>query len=206
LYDLLENEVAPRFYDVDGEKLPARWIEMVRHTLKSLGPKVLASRMVHDYVVDLYSPTAFGARQVEAAQGSAAELADWKAKVRETWPRVRIEHVESSGVSDAPARGSVLTVRVYASLGDLDPSEVDVQVVHGKVAGDDQLRDPQVAHLAHAEVYEAGRHRFEGDVALDQTGPFGYTVRILPSHPLLANPAEVGLIAWPVDVNAADLD
>ena len=50
LYDLLENEVAPRFYDVDGEKLPARWIEMVRHTLKSLGPKVLASRMVHDYV------------------------------------------------------------------------------------------------------------------------------------------------------------
>ena len=36
-------------------------------------------------------------------QGTAAELADWKAKVRETWPRVRIEHVESSGVSDAPA-------------------------------------------------------------------------------------------------------
>ncbi len=206
LYDLLENEVAPRFYDVDGEKLPARWIEMVRHTLKSLGPKVLASRMVHDYVVDLYAPTAVGARRVEADQGTAAELADWKAKVRETWPRVRIEHVESSGVSDAPARGSVLTVRVYASLGDLDASEADVQVVHGRVAGDDQLRDPQIAHLAHAEAYEAGRHRFEGEVPLDQTGPFGYTVRILPSHPLLANPAEVGLIAWPVDVNAADLD
>ena len=100
----------------------------------------------------------------------------------------------------------MLTVRVYASLGDLDASEVDVQVVHGRVAGDDQLRDPQVAHLAHAEAYEAGRHRFEGEVPLDHTGPFGYTVRILPSHPLLANPAEVGLIAWPVDVNAADLD
>ena len=94
LYDLLENEVAPRFYDVDGEKLPARWIEMVRHTLKSLGPKVLASRMVHDYVVDLYAPTASvpgGSRR----PGAAAELADWKAKVREpgrgsgssTWSR-----------------------------------------------------------------------------------------------------------------------
>ncbi len=206
LYELLENEVAPRFYDVDVDKLPTRWIEMVRHTLKSLGPKVLASRMVHDYVVELYTPAAEGARRVEADADSATALAAWKAKVRAAWPRVRIEHVESSGVSDAPARGSSLTVRVYASLGDLAPEDLDVQVVYGRVAGDDQLRDPQVANLAHAEVYEAGRHRFEGEVELDLTGPFGYTVRILPSHPLLANPAEVGLIAWPVDVNAAELD
>ena len=42
LYDLIENEVAPRFYDVDDDGVPTRWIEMVRHTLKSLGPKVLA--------------------------------------------------------------------------------------------------------------------------------------------------------------------
>ncbi|WP_336276113.1 hypothetical protein [Nocardioides sp. B-3] len=44
LYDLIENEVAPRFYDVDHEGVPTRWLEMVRHTLKSLGPKVLATR------------------------------------------------------------------------------------------------------------------------------------------------------------------
>ena len=200
LYDLLENEVAPRFYDVNGDHLPARWIEMVRHTLKSLGPKVLATRMVRDYVVDLYTPAALGTRRVEADPSASTELATWKARVRAAWPHVRIEHVESSGVSDAPALGSTLIVKVYASLGDLDPSEVDVQVVHGRVAGDDQLHDSQVASLAHAEAYEAGRHRFEGEVALDHTGPFGYTVRILPSHRLLASPADVGLIAWPVDV------
>ena len=107
LYDLIENEVAPRFYDVDGEKLPARWIEMVRHTLKSLGPKVLASRMVRDYVHQLYTPAAVGARRVDGRRRRpAAELAAWKARVREAWPQVRIEHVESSGVSDAPALGS----------------------------------------------------------------------------------------------------
>jgi starch phosphorylase len=47
--------------------------------------------------------------------------------------------------------------------------------------------------LSHAESYEGGRHRFEGDVKLERTGPFGYTVRICPSHPLLANAAELGL-------------
>ena len=39
LYDLIEDEVAPRFYDLDEDELPLRWIEMVRHTLKSLGPE-----------------------------------------------------------------------------------------------------------------------------------------------------------------------
>ena len=70
--------------------------------------------------------------------------------------------------------------------------------------GDDQLREPAVASLEHAETYEGGRHRYEAAVDLDQTGPFGYTVRILPTHPLLVSSAEVGLVAWPADVNLAE--
>jgi glycogen phosphorylase len=201
LYDLLENEVAPRFYRVDGDPLPSRWLEMVRHTLKSLGPKVLASRMVRDYVRQLYSPAASASRRIVGDPSAAARLASWKSGVRAAWPHVRIEHVESTGVSDAPALGQTLTVRVFASLGDLSPADVDVQVVHGRVAGDDELRDGSVASLAHAEAYEGGRHRFEADIPLDHTGAFGYTVRILPRHELLASSADVGVIAWPVDVN-----
>ena len=39
---------------------------MLRHTLKSLGPKVLASRMVRDYVHQLYTPAALGSRRITA--------------------------------------------------------------------------------------------------------------------------------------------
>src|SRR5260370_40126531 len=49
LYELIEKSVAPRFYDRDAAGVPTRWGQMVRHTLKTLGPKVLASRMVTDY-------------------------------------------------------------------------------------------------------------------------------------------------------------
>ncbi len=58
LYDLIEHEVADRFYDRAGDGLPRRWLEMVKHTLTSLGPKVLAGRMLRDYVVGLYLPAA----------------------------------------------------------------------------------------------------------------------------------------------------
>ncbi|MBA2445405.1 MAG: alpha-glucan family phosphorylase, partial [Nocardioidaceae bacterium] len=208
LYDLLELEVAPRFYDLDRRsgELPVRWIEMVRHTLKSLGPKVLASRMVRDYVHELYTPAAVASRRVLHDNRAVEDLADWKARVRAAWPHVRIEHVDSTGVSDSPSLGSTLAVKVYASLGTLTPDELDVQVVHGRVAGDDELREPQVASLTHAEAYEGGRHRFEAEVDLDHAGPFGYTVRIMPKNDLLASSAEVGLIAWPIDINESGWD
>jgi starch phosphorylase len=206
LYNLIEHEVAPRFYDCDADGLPTRWIEMTRNTLKSLGPKVLATRMVRDYVQDLYTPTAQSSRRLAAAPQAATELADWKAGVRRAWPQVRIEHVESSGIPDAPSQGATLTVRVYVALGELSPGDVDVQVVHGRVAGDDQLREPQVVSLAHAEADAGGQHRYESDIELETTGQFGYTVRILPSHELLVNAAEVGVIAWPIDVNTADMN
>ncbi|CAN5752335.1 glycosyltransferase family 1 protein [soil metagenome] len=197
LYDLIEHQVAARFYDVDGDGLPLHWLEMMRHTLKSLGPKVLATRMVRDYVVDLYAPAARTSRVLHADPDRAAELSQWKDRLRAGWTHVRIEHVEASGIGDAPEVGSTLSVSVWAALGELAPADVQVEVVHGAVRGDDALERSQSAVLGHAESYEGGRHRFSGEVKLETTGSFGYTVRVLPSHELLTSPAELGLIAVP---------
>jgi starch phosphorylase len=194
LYDLIEKDVAPRFYDLDADGLPVRWIEMVRHTLKSLGPKVLSSRMVRDYVEQLYEPSAVSSRQMNDSYEGAAELAAWKARVTAGWGEVRIDHVETEGVTDAPEIGGSFDLRVFVSLGSLSPEDVDVQVVHGRVRGEDQLVDTTVESLAHAESYEGGRHRFDAHVRLARTGPFGYTVRVLPRHRGLASPAELGLV------------
>jgi len=197
LYDLIEHQVAARFYDVDAAGLPLRWLEMMRHTLKSLGPKVLATRMVRDYVVDLYAPAARTGRVLHKSPDRAGELARWKGDVRSAWPHVHIEHVEAAGIGDTPEVGSTLSISVWAALGELTPGDVQVQVVHGAVRGDDALERMQTAVLGHVETYEGGRHRFAGEVKLETTGSFGYTARVLPSHPLLTSPAELGLIAVP---------
>jgi starch phosphorylase len=197
LYDLIENEVAPRFYDHDAEGVPMRWLEMVRHTLKSLGPKVLATRMVSDYVTQLYGPAATTARRLNSDYDGAARLAAWKQRIRTAWPAVRVEHVESEGVGDAPEVGATLTVQAYVSLGDLSPDDVDVQLVHGLVTSEDTLRNSQVDSLHAVESYEGDRHRFDGSVQLDRSGGFGYTVRIIPSSEFLISPAELGVVAVP---------
>ena len=69
--------------------------------------------------------------------------------------------------------------------------------MHGRSNGEDELVDTAVASLVLAESYEAGRHRFDGDVVLDHSGSFGYTVRVIPRNDLLTSPAELGVVALP---------
>jgi glycogen phosphorylase len=195
LYDLIENQVAPRYYDRGEDGLPDRWLEMVLHTLGTLGPKVLASRMVADYVEQLYLPAAAAGRAVVAEDfAGAKELAQFKARVSRAWASVRVDHVESSGVGDSPQVGEVLHVRAFLSLHGLGPQDVDVQVVHGRVSTSDELTGTAAVSLAHLETYEDGRHAFAGDLRLRRTGPFGYTVRVLPRHRFLASGVEQGLV------------
>ncbi|GAA5031913.1 alpha-glucan family phosphorylase [Actinopolymorpha pittospori] len=197
LYDLLENQVAPRFYDRDEHGLPRRWLEMVRHTLKSLGPKVLATRMFDDYVRQLYAPAAVSSRALNASFEGARQLAAWKRRVREAWHDVHVDHVESGGVGEGAEVGGSAGLRVFVSLGTLSPEDVDVQVLHGRVDDVDRLQNPSTLSLTPAESYEAGRYRYEGEVRFDRTGPVGYTVRILPHNDNLASAAELGLVEWP---------
>ncbi|MFD9422123.1 MULTISPECIES: alpha-glucan family phosphorylase [unclassified Streptomyces] len=201
LYALIEDRVAPRFYDRGGEGLPERWIEMVRRTLVTLGPKVLAGRMVREYVERLYAPAALARRAL--VPEAARELADWKARVRAAWPKVSVDHVEA--VTDTAAGGSAelgstLALRVRIALGGLDPDDVEVQVVAGRVDSGDAIADAQVFPLKPAGGHDLeGRRLYEGPLALDRTGPYGYTVRVLPAHALLASGAEPGLVALPTE-------
>ncbi|WP_340557822.1 alpha-glucan family phosphorylase [Streptomyces sp. GSL17-111] len=196
LYSVLEEQVTPCFYDH-----PDRWLEMIRRTLTRLGPKVLAERMVRDYTQRLYAPAAHAHRALDpAAEPSAsAGLAAWKDRVRTEWPQVRVDHVEAAGpASDSLELGGCLTLRVRVTLGGLEPGEVEVQAVTGRVDHNDTITDPETVVLKPAGRPDLGGSRlYEGELALDRTGPFGYTVRVLPTHPLLAGPTELGLAALP---------
>ena len=110
---------------------------------------------------------------------------------------MRVDHVEAGGVGDAPALGDTLQLRVFVSLGGLTPADVSVQVLHGQVDGEDRLVGPSVTELAATEQYEGGRWRYDATLALARAGSFGYTVRVLPSEPHLASPAEMNLVALP---------
>jgi starch phosphorylase len=196
-YELLEHQVAERFYARDDKGIPTQWVAMVRHTLKSLGPKVLATRMVSDYVYQLYAPAAIARAAMMADDFKAAkELAAWKSWVSGAWSDVAVRHVESLVEGD-PTLGGVLQLRAEVALSGLKSDDVLVQAVFGPVDGDNRLISTDCVTLAVADEKDRTGF-FVGDLPLSTAGPFGYTVRVLPKHDLLANPAELGLIALAV--------
>jgi len=195
LYDVLEQQVVPTFYDRDGEDVPRRWLEMVRHTLATLVPKVQATRMVADYVAHLYVPAAAaGATLAADDRAGAVALADWRARVRDAWPKVGVDHVDSSGVGTSPQVGDRLHVQAWVTLGELEPGDVEVQVLHGRVGPDDEIAELTVTALTLDDTDEPDRHGYSGDVELTATGPFGYTVRVVPRHEALTSVASAGLV------------
>src|SRR5271169_6304019 len=180
LYELLGKSVAPLFYERDADGVPQGWVERIRHTLRTLGPKVQAERMVREYVTALYVPAAASSRALADADGfgPARELAAWKKRVIEAWPQVRIEHVESEAPGSMGQRlGSALAVRVSVALGELTRDDVAVEVVYGRPDEDDEIVRPAYATLT-AEASQAADPaesavRYSGEVSLDRPGPFG---------------------------------
>jgi starch phosphorylase len=202
LYELLERSVAPKFYERDEHGVPPRWIEMVRHTLQTLGPKVLASRMVRDYVEQYYRPASQSLRRTvgvgadggRATFGPARELAAYRRRALQAWPKIHITDVDSTGLPDTPLLGSKLTLTATVQLAGLRPDEVVVQAVLGRVDDRDVLLDPVTVEMTHARTAGAGKEVFSTTTELPVAGAVGYTVRVLPNHPMLAAPSELGLV------------
>ncbi len=203
LYTLIENSVAPTFYARDEHDLPAGWIRLVKHTIRTLGPKVLATRMLAEYVQRLYMPAAQASRTMDLSDYALArDLSAWKKEIRLRWGGVQIEHVEADGVGHAVVLGSPITVRALIDLGELTPDHVVVETVFGRVDSDDRITKPEHAAMEAGVKVDANRWEYRLVVTLDKNGPFGYTVRVLPKHAGLATPYELGLQTVPVDVTA----
>jgi starch phosphorylase len=167
---------------------------MVRHTLTTLSPKVLASRMVIDYVEKLYAPAAASSRHMrDSGFAAARDLAGWRRRTVAAWPGVRVRYVDAQ-LEGGAELGSTLSLRAEVALNGLTPEDVQVEAVYGSVDVDDRLTERDTVHLKAAESVD-GTTYFTGQVPLQRIGAFGYTVRVLPAKDALASPAELGLVA-----------
>jgi len=192
LFELLEHQIVPLFYDRYGGPVPRRWVGRIKHNLKTIGPAVLATRMVRDYVEELYEPAAAAAEKVSSSGlASARELAAWKARVLSAWSDVKVEGVETpDGAVDL---GGELPVTAVVSLGSLGPDDVEVQLLHGPVGQNDEIAPASVEAM---QPDPGDASRWTASFTCDRTGRYGYTVRIVPSHADLTNPIDLGRIAW----------
>jgi len=199
LFGLLEREIVPLFYRRGADGVADDWVATMKANWSSLGPFVTAARMVRDYTTQLYEPAAASGRHALAdGAARARSLAGWKGWVRGAWPGVKVVDVE---IDTAPAyEGDVRHVRAHVQLGGLATNDVVVQVIHGGVDSTGSfVNHPQrLALLPTDDGSFEGSAVFEGSYAVGEAGPYGVTVRVMPSHPDLVSPVDLGVVAWAV--------
>jgi starch phosphorylase len=206
LFDILERQIVPLFYERYGGPVPRRWVRRIKASLRSLGPQVSASRMVRDYVEQMYEPAALRADALGASGGARAKaLAGWKQRILRAWPAVRVISVDTE--STLVDLGSSKKVEAVVALGQLDQRDVEVQLLHGPVGANEELQPAAVVTMDLVGLDEpaAGAgdggdgknlHRYAGSFACEQAGRYGFTVRVVPSNDDLRTFAEMGSVTW----------
>jgi len=197
LYDLLEGDVIPTFYDRGEDKLPRRWIDRMKTSIGNLCHYFNTHRMVREYTERFYLPAAERQGRLTAdGMALARSLAAWKERVRDQWSKVRVESVTADSLDDVQVNTEI-KAQAEVSLGALTPDDVSVELYVGLVDADGEITGARVIPMRPASDGDAGHYRFEvSSVACCRSGLHGFTVRALPRHPDLIAPFLPGLIVW----------
>jgi starch phosphorylase len=196
LYDLLEREIVPLFYQRGRDGLPREWIKMMKNCMKQIGHSMSSHRMLMDYSNKFYLPALKNYRRiVKDDYMEAKSLAAYFGRLSQAWDALKIVKIESN-FKPVMQRGDALTVTAFIDLGILRPEELRVELYHGTVSNQspdiEDARCVEMRHIGHEESINLFQVRIE----CENTGMQGHTVRILPKHEALVHPYRTGLIKW----------
>jgi len=195
LYNLLEKEVVPLFYQRGTNGIPRGWLARLKAGLKNLVPVYNSHRMVQEYVSRYYLPCS---RRYNALCGNKYEgskdLAKWRQKLMTSWQGVSVVEIASL---DGMERTVGAEVEVFAKvkLGSLSPEDVIVEAYFGRLNPDGNFAERATVPLSVVDSTD-GIITYGGKIPCRETGRFGYTVRVMPSHERLENRFAMGLVTW----------
>ncbi len=194
LYNLLENEIIPLYYERDKSDLPRGWIKMMKASIKSLAGYFNTHRMVREYTERFYLDAHRTGEKLSQDNGAPAkQLATWRDKVAAAWPQVRIQ--ADGEVPEEIHTGDGFPVKAYVTLGNLTPDDLTVQVVIGPLDSDFNIVEPHTQDMEFVEQKD-GTATYATEVQCTHSGRVGYAVRVLPHHDNLVHPYTPPLVTW----------
>lgn len=196
LYNLLEKEIIPLFYDRDGEGLPREWLNKMKKSIRLYSKTYNTHRMVQEYCTSFYVPAAeLYLRLRENNFRDVRELTAWKRKIKDAWLGIKIENVGDDRVHNMET-GDELTVSTVVSLGQLEPGDVNVEIYYGIVDSCGVLVEGKRTRLTSFENLGEGRYLYRGVIRCCRSGRQGYNIRVSPYHRDLAPLNFKELIVW----------
>jgi glycogen phosphorylase len=182
IYYLLEREIVPLFYAQAESGLSSDWARRMKDSMMNLTPRFDARRMVNEYDRQLYAAANENwSRMSQADFAEARQRAAWSRRVREIWPQVNF--IDMGPAPTGPVMsGKPVSVRANIRLAGLNPSDLRVECVIGRIGTSGGLEETEVVVLPNKSVVEPDVAIFEREIVPAQTGRLGYALRVSPNH------------------------
>ena len=197
LYDLLEHDVVPTYYDNRGaDRIPRKWVDRMKADVDSLCHFVNTHRMVSDYVEEYYAKAHSHFRTLERDDSCRArKLTASLQRIRGSWPDVWVGAVEEETGQSVPV-GSSIKVRAEVHLGRIDPQDVVVELYSGRVDMKGELVEGESIAMQPEGQPHNGTYDYGVATSTSRSGLHGFTVRVRPYHPDMPVEFIPGLICW----------
>ncbi len=199
IYEKLEKEIIPLFFERDNDGTPVQWINKVKESIVTLTPEFSTHRMLADYMNKMYLPSIDRSEKMAADQyQTPIQITKWKKHVDSLWNGVSLklpdDYSSMKPIESEP--GSPVKLTVNTVLGDLMPSDVRVEVYYGEADEHGKI------HAAGSQIMELqgqigqGLYSYVADLNIAEGGEYDYTFRIYPYRSDLTDSFDAGKIEW----------
>ncbi|MBJ6724767.1 alpha-glucan family phosphorylase [Geomesophilobacter sediminis] len=198
IYDLLEKEIVPLFYERAVDGVPRGWTARMKASMQTLCPEFSTSRMVREYTERCYTPAFQHWEQLNRdGKKLAVELARWKERLHGKWGDLRIESIETA-VHREVAAGDRVPINVKLVTGEIPITEIAVEVYFGVLDSRGSIMGGEIVPLS---LLPAGKEeepvrQFGGELECRFCGRHGFMLRVMPRHPTLGTVYDPGLVLW----------
>ena len=194
LYHLLENKIIPAYYNQDSRGVSEEWLTLMKNSIKTTGGKYSTSRMVIDYINELYMPLCNLNKKHFQNLDEVMAFAEWKRKVKQNWQNIKI--TQDRNVDNAKFNaGSQITVNCEVEFPDIDENNAEVQVYFGQVQDNGTVKNVFTSEMKKIGE-ENGKSFYETTIDLTTGGNYGYTFRVMPKHEMLVDSENLDLVKW----------
>lgn len=182
LYNLLEDEIIPLFYDRGSDGLPRTWIQRMKASMRGLCPIFNSHLALQEYVEKLYFPAQrYVQKLLEDGGGGAKALAEWRSRIMAHWGEVSLVQVEQQG-SKEPLVGDRIKVTAWIHLGEINPEDVRVDLYYGPIDPEGKFIERKIQPMKLSSLSGEKTYQYDTEIVCKEAGRFGYKIRVMPYH------------------------